>query len=315
MIALNADYFDFDNLSLGGALNEVLEMSLVFYKKCQQRKALDRLTTPTIANYKCWDLDKDEDIFKGTIFSPFRTHHQNQEENLKPLVSVEGAIDDLRRVNGSLKVSRGFRKELKKLKKPSHHSGVMKANMTLRKNGYVVKQRFRLHQVLRKIAKKDPKTSYEIRKFLRRKQDVLSKKAIRTLTQHKFLSDELQLVSIKAAKMRNILVKIQSEKHTQRCLVPTDPAPAAMSIPDDIGHYAEDPKDIRTLTVREVARIQTFPDWFEFKSKETTGGEWRKHEVPQYTQVGNAVPPFLAMAIGEVVRSFLKKQSPGFAKN
>ena len=51
------------------------------------------------------------------------------------------------------------------------------------------------------------------------------------------------------------------------------------------------------MTVREQARFQSFPDYFEFRSKETTGGEKRKIEVPQYTQVGNAVPPLLAKAI------------------
>ena len=46
------------------------------------------------------------------------------------------------------------------------------------------------------------------------------------------------------------------------------------------------------------------PGGFEFKSKVTTGGQMRKFEVPQYTQVGNAVPPLLARSLGE----FIKKQ-------
>lgn len=66
------------------------------------------------------------------------------------------------------------------------------------------------------------------------------------------------------------------------------------SIPDEIVHYAEP----RILTVREHARIQSFPDWFEFKGKYTSGGSRRKQEVPRYTQVGNAVPPLFAEQIG-----------------
>ena len=54
-----------------------------------------------------------------------------------------------------------------------------------------------------------------------------------------------------------------------------------------------------------MARIQSFPDWFEFKSKETTGGSSRAFEVPQYTQIGNAVPPLLGLALGKSIRSFL----------
>ena len=71
-------------------------------------------------------------------------------------------------------------------------------------------------------------------------------------------------------------------------------APTITSIPDEIVHYAEP----RVLTVREYARIQSFPDWFEFKGKYTSGGSRRKQEVPRYTQVGNAVPPLFAEQIG-----------------
>jgi DNA (cytosine-5)-methyltransferase 1 len=62
----------------------------------------------------------------------------------------------------------------------------------------------------------------------------------------------------------------------------------------------------RTLTVREMARIQSFPDWYQIKSKVTTGGQMRKFEVPQYTQIGNAVPPLLGVALGEVCRELIK---------
>lgn len=75
------------------------------------------------------------------------------------------------------------------------------------------------------------------------------------------------------------------------------------SMPDDYVHYDQP----RSLTVREWARLQTFPDWYEFKGKRTTGGIRRagnpaagihEREVPQYTQIGNAVPPKLGHALG-----------------
>lgn len=69
------------------------------------------------------------------------------------------------------------------------------------------------------------------------------------------------------------------------------------SLPDDLIHYQEP----RVLTVREYARIQSFPDWFQFKSNYTSGGERRRSEVPRYTQVANAVPPLLARAIGSTL--------------
>lgn len=86
-------------------------------------------------------------------------------------------------------------------------------------------------------------------------------------------------------------------KSTLRVLDPDAPAPTITSLPDDLLHYAEP----RTLTVRENARLQTFPDWFVFKGKYTTGGDLRVREVPRFTQVANAVPPLLAELLGTVL--------------
>lgn len=75
------------------------------------------------------------------------------------------------------------------------------------------------------------------------------------------------------------------------------------SLTDDYVHYAQ----ARTLTVRECARMQTFPDWYKFSGKRTTGGIRRAgnprenifdREVPKYTQIGNAVPVKLGKEIG-----------------
>lgn len=78
-------------------------------------------------------------------------------------------------------------------------------------------------------------------------------------------------------------------------------APTITSIPDELVHYEEP----RILTVREHARIQSFPDWYEFKGKYTSGGKRRKMEVPRYTQVGNAVPPLFAEQIGLALMEIL----------
>lgn len=90
-------------------------------------------------------------------------------------------------------------------------------------------------------------------------------------------------------------------KHRTVPMAPSLPAPTLTTLPDDILHYCEP----RILTVRECARLQSFPDWFVFQGKYTTGGDRRKVECPRYTQVGNAVPPLLARAIGiGVIKSF-----------
>ncbi|MBM4298790.1 MAG: DNA cytosine methyltransferase [Deltaproteobacteria bacterium] len=66
------------------------------------------------------------------------------------------------------------------------------------------------------------------------------------------------------------------------------------TLPDDYIHYAEP----RILTVREYARLQSFPDDFEFEGPFTSGGDRRKKTCPRYTQIGNAVPPLLGEALG-----------------
>ena len=73
-----------------------------------------------------------------------------------------------------------------------------------------------------------------------------------------------------------------------------DPSPTLTTHPDDYLHYLEP----RILTVREYARIQSFPDWFEVTGKYTTGGKLRVKEAPRYTQLGNAVPPLFGEQVG-----------------
>ena len=80
-----------------------------------------------------------------------------------------------------------------------------------------------------------------------------------------------------------LIIDLGTKKHSQRPLNWDSPAPTVVSLPDDFVH----PSQPRTLTVREMARFQSFPDSFEFRAKETTGSLRRRFEVPQYTQVGN----------------------------
>ena len=93
----------------------------------------------------------------------------------------------------------------------------------------------------------------------------------------------------------------------KRSITPLDgqaPAPTITTLPDDFVHYS----DARTMSVREHARLQSFPDWFSFRGPYTSGGPRRRIACPRYTQVGNAVPPLLAEAIGESLLGLLADQ-------
>lgn len=90
-----------------------------------------------------------------------------------------------------------------------------------------------------------------------------------------------------------------TKKNIRTRLDRSKPSATVMTIADD---YIS-PFEPRTFTVRELARLQSFDDSFEFLGKRTTGGLRRRVDVPQYSQVGNAVPPFLAKAIAsEIMR-------------
>lgn len=99
--------------------------------------------------------------------------------------------------------------------------------------------------------------------------------------------------------------EIDTKKHTIQRWHPDEPANTITTLPEDFVHY----KHNRIPTVRELARIQSFPDWFEFKGPRTTGGPQRSDALPQYSQVGNAVPPLLAEAIGRNVSKTLYNQT------
>lgn len=100
---------------------------------------------------------------------------------------------------------------------------------------------------------------------------------------------------------------LKTKKFAQRLLPErwgeAGPTITATSLPDDYVHFSQ----ARILTVREWARLQGFPDWYRFSGSRTTGGLRRAgnpkegifdRELPKYTQIGNAVPVFLAEKIG-----------------
>lgn len=95
---------------------------------------------------------------------------------------------------------------------------------------------------------------------------------------------------------------LESKKRNYTVLNPCGQSPTVCTMPDDFIHYAAS----RPTTVREMARLQSFDDSFVFQGKRQTGGNNRQQEIPQYTLVGNAVPPLMARAIANTILENIK---------
>lgn len=89
---------------------------------------------------------------------------------------------------------------------------------------------------------------------------------------------------------RNALKISDTNKRDYYRLHPNKTSRTITTLPEDLIHYEKN----RIPTVREMARLQSFPDRFVFCGPRTTGGKQRKYSCPQYTQIGNAVPPLLS---------------------
>ncbi len=138
------------------------------------------------------------------------------------------------------------------------------------------------------------------------------------VTDHEYANHSKDVIKKFKYMIKNdgkILEAMKTKKFAQR-LIPErwgdrGPFITATSLTDDYVHFSQP----RVLTVREWARLQTFPDWYQFKGKRTTGGrrragdpskgEWAR-DLPKYTQIGNAVPVQLASEIGKIILEILK---------
>lgn len=118
-----------------------------------------------------------------------------------------------------------------------------------------------------------------------------------------FKKDIANFLTLDEEMKQTLLDLILSKKNIRTRLNRKEPSRTIVTLPDDYISPFED----RVFSVREMARLQSFDDSFVFLGKRTTGGPRRKLEVPQYTQVGNAVPPLLAKAIAKSILDVIKK--------
>lgn len=284
------------------------------------QEVANQLTKAQLADWPGMEnaISNAETLYKGKTNDPsliFRAEHypskglwptplfpipHTMDDSMK--VTVDSAIGDLLSIDSGKPFHPGkYAQELGRVFESPHGGDGRKKpeNHGIRNHRKKIEARFRL---IRQLANEGL--------LVKSMVDVKDQreKAIRLLANKELLipQEDGNFVESKQAKEHEIsqlLESLYSAKNVQKCLIPDKPAPAQLSIPDDSIHWGAD----RVLTIREMARIQSFPDWFEFRSKETTGGSLRSFEVPQYTQVANAVPPLLARAFGKSIRDFLEK--------
>ena len=290
MLSIRKDVFDRLTLLLPEQDRAILNSSKEFFDKVRSGQSVNREDLPV------HDLDKTPEMFNDTFLSGLVNG---------ATVSVKEAIDDLRAEN--IPISPYVAKINTQLGSDLEEAPL--ANHDYRKHGLDVKRRFRIYQILNKVS---AESASSVVKILMRKSMALDDSAWNDLRKYAFYVNEGEafLKFEKKWKLEKFLMNHQTKKHSQKALVANMVASAALSIPDDMCHYHEHRDNLRTLTVREMARIQSFPDRFIFRSKATTGGQQRRYEVPQYTQVGNAVPPLLGRALGEIVRDLLDLYRP-----
>ena len=285
MLSIRKDVFDTLGELLPMSDRAILNSSKAFFEKIREGQPVELKDLPL------HDADKNPNMFLDTFLRGL--------VNGRP-TSVLDAIDDLRadEIEASAYVN-----SINTLLSTSL-KGMPKANHDYRKHCVDVKRRFRIYQVLSKVR---PETAAAAFQILKRKRATLDDAAWDELRAHTFYVKPGETFTSFGSKenLEDFLMDHETGKHKQKAMIANMPAPAALSIPDDMCHYHEEQDCLRTLTVREMARIQSFPDKFTFCSKATTGGKSRRFEVPQYTQVGNAVPPLLGRALGLIIQNLL----------
>jgi DNA (cytosine-5)-methyltransferase 1 len=302
MLSFRRDVFDILVRVMDGRDRELLLSSVRFFEKVREGRPIGKDDLPL------YDAAKARDLLDGTFLAGLSAPATPP--------TARDAIDDLR-VRGLpqseyvLGINRLLGPQVRHPETAPVGTTEI-ANHVLRKHGPAVQARFSVYQVLSKFGKGSP-IAAAVYKLLRGNADELDAEAWKQMSRSSYFTPVGASFHQFETKVcfELFLADLRTKKVSQQALVANEPAPAAMSIPDDVCHYHGSIGGLRTLTVREMARIQSFPDNFVFRSKATTGGEKRRYEVPQYTQVGNAVPPLLGHALGEIVQKLLQQYHRG----
>lgn len=213
-------------------------------------------------------------------------------------VTLADAISDLSNKNNSDNFYTNFQLDSINGRTPDINGNTISSkgiylNSDLSSHTNLIKERFSLYE-------EGEDTSSLKKRILENGVDLTDKKELLKFCSKSLNIDEYETIKLYKSKVSEKMIEILlTKKNMRRRLEKNNISPTVVTLPDD---YIS-PYENRTFSVRELARLQSFDDSFEFLGKRTTGGSRRKVEVPQYSQVGNAVPPLLAKAIAsEIIR-------------
>lgn len=233
----------------------------------------------------CHNIEKEPFKFRCSFLKPLITHPKSK------WIGAKEAIGDLKLIP-SLYVHRLHQTLTPHLAPPLSNHKI--ANHSMR-----VKQRFRVFQVLEQVSSK---AKQEVKLFLwEPESNSLSQDTMKELRNYPFLNTNGKLYTYRTNKgIIQHLKKLKSKRKIQRSLKPDSCSYTVLGLTDGHCHY--DIHHLRALTIREKARLQSFPDSFVFRSKLSFRNNT---DVSQNTQVGNAVPPLLAKALGHCIINLL----------
>jgi DNA (cytosine-5)-methyltransferase 1 len=275
-LLLNAKHF--------GAAQDRPRLFLVGYRKDLANK--DKI----VASPGIWKSDFKDKIASKPDLAPAPIISE------KEVRTVAHALQDFIH----LKSTNKYLSELKNSELWGLKDGQKLENFNLRKHGLRATTKFEIYLQIKSLGL----NPLILRDGLSDANNLLKKAEIKKLkeVQYPLFRRNGELLASTATAFAKLIDEHKTKKHSQRVLDLNSPSPTVITSPDDYIH----PSYPRVLSVRELARFQGFPDAFVFRAKETTGGMKRRTEVPQYSQVGNAVSPFVSRSLGLLVSSLLK---------
>lgn len=311
-----SDMIRFFSFTLDEALDNVKQFAKINGTTDELNQLLDelilyRINKPIVVHSEDYGVPQNRE---RVIFIGCRKDQKLIEEipatvSKEERVTVYEALHDLDFIgNGSLETAYGHRRVIDKYEPLLRHREVQ-GHISDKKDAHTFAEWSKIGRLTHRfIFDIDPfyvKSLEDLENNLFREEPALYNH--QTSSQNEEVKQRLKIIAehgVYDADCKVVLSKLglESNKRNYTVLNPIGQSPTVVTMPDDFIHYSAH----RAMTVREMARLQSFDDSFVFQGKRQTGGNKRKSEIPQFTLVGNAVPPLMARAIANTILRNIK---------